>query len=120
VLTQRSMSRAVAVLVLALLLAPFAHAAGSTALGSGHSCCPRSDETPSPDAPCQFASPTACCAQSGVPRSTSSETSPSAPFFVALDRVDAPVAARPVPQATLVAATPPPDTRLLRSIVLQL
>jgi len=71
---QRPCARgAVAILLLALMGAPIAHAAHATlaaeaahADAASHRCCPESAPLPESPVPCQFAAPLGCCAQVGL------------------------------------------------------
>lgn len=114
------MSRAVATLVLALVLEPLAQAAAAAAVRSAHSCCPKQEQRAPADTPCQFAAPLVCCAQSGVSTSSSKETPPPAQLSIRPDSFVAALALPARQRTVLGTESPPPIPPLLRTTVLQL
>lgn len=110
---------AVALLLLALLVAPAVQA--SIALGDAHACCP--ERAPAADAsmPCQYVAPLGCCSQFGLPATPSADAPQALPLAFALAFALPPLPEPPVLAPSLVRdAHGPPQTSLLRTTILRL
>jgi len=119
VMRTRSASAAVALLLLALVAAPFATEA--LAAADRHSCCPDSAPVAESPMPCQYLAALDCCSQVGVPATPAGDGARSTPVPFALVAFTAPL---PPPPVLSIAharhAHGPPQDAQLRATVLRL